>query len=73
MKTIYTDNSKLLEILVANGINIICNDQMEKVVSDTDAIKIDAIVAAFCPLVLFPAITVDHSVDKNFFSHMHKI
>ena len=49
MKTIYTDNSKLLEILVANGINIICNSQMEMVVSDTDAIKIDAIVAIVAP------------------------
>ena len=49
MKTIYTDNSKLLEILVANGINITCNDKMEMVVSDTDAIKIDAIVAKYAP------------------------
>ena len=49
MKTIYTDNSKLLEILVANGINITCNNQMEKVVSDADAIKIDAIIAKFAP------------------------
>ena len=50
MKTIYTDNSKLLEkILVANGINITCNDKMEIVVSDTDAIKIDAIVAKYAP------------------------
>ena len=49
MKTIYTDNSKLLEILVANGINITCNDKMEMVVSDTNAIKIDAIVAKYAP------------------------
>ena len=49
MKTIYTDNSKLLEILVANGINITCNNKMEMVVSNTDAIKIDAIVAKYAP------------------------
>ena len=49
MKTIYTDNSKLLEILVANGINITCNDKMEMIVSNTDAIKIDAIVAKYAP------------------------
>ena len=49
MKTIYTDNSKLLEVLVANGINITCNDKMEMVVSNTDAIKIDAIVARYAP------------------------
>ena len=49
MKTIYTDNSKLLEILVANGINITCNDKMEKVGRDNDVIKIDAIVAKYAP------------------------
>ena len=49
MKTIYTDNSKLLEIFAANGINITCNYKMEMVVSDTDAIKIDAIVAKYAP------------------------
>ena len=42
MKTIYTDNSKLIEVLVANGINVTCNSQMEMAVSDEDAIKIDA-------------------------------
>ena len=49
MKTIYTDNSKLLEILVANGIDVTCNEQMEMVVSDTDAIQIDPIVAKYAP------------------------
>ena len=49
MKTIYTDNSKLIEVLVANGINITCNSQMEMAVSDEDANKIDAIVARYAP------------------------
>ena len=49
MKTIYTDNCKLIEVLVANGINITCNKQMEMAVSDEDAIKIDAIVARYAP------------------------
>lgn len=49
MKTIYTDNSKLIEVLVANGINITCNKQMEMAVSDEDAIKIDAIVVRYAP------------------------
>ena len=49
MKTIYTDNSKLIEVLVANGINVTCNKQMEMVVSDEDAIKIDAIVTRYAP------------------------
>lgn len=49
MKTIYTENIELLEVLAANGINIICNDQMEMVISDIDAIRIDEIVAKYAP------------------------
>ena len=49
MKQIVTDNTELLEVLEANGINIICNDNMEMMVSDTDAIRIDAIVAEKAP------------------------
>ena len=49
MKTIYTDNRELIEVLVANGINITCNSQMEMAVSDEDAAKIDAIVARYAP------------------------
>ena len=49
MKTIYTENSELIEVLAANGINIICNDQMEMVISDIDAIRIDEIVAKYAP------------------------
>ena len=49
MKTIYTDNRELIKVLVANGINITCNKQMEMAVSDEDAIKIDTIVARYAP------------------------
>ena len=49
MKTIYTDNRELIEVLVANGINATCNSQMEMAVSDEDATKIDAIVARYAP------------------------
>ena len=49
MKTIYTENSELLEVLAANGVNIICNDQMEMVISDIDAIRIDEIVSKCAP------------------------
>ena len=49
MKTIYTDNRELIEVLVANGINITCNSQMEMAVSNEDATKIDAIVARYAP------------------------
>ena len=49
MKQIVTDNSELLEVLEANGINIICSDNMEMMITDADAIRIDAIVAEKAP------------------------
>ena len=49
MKQIITDNAELLEVLEANGINIICNDNMEMMITYTDAIRIDAIIAEKAP------------------------
>ena len=49
MKQIVTDNAELLEVLAANGINIICSDDMRMMVADTEAIRIDAIVAEKAP------------------------
>ena len=49
MKEIITDNTELLEVLEANGINIICNDDMEMMITDADATRIDAIVAEKAP------------------------
>lgn len=49
MKEILTDNAELLEVLEANGINIICSDDMRMLVTDTDATRIDAIVADKAP------------------------
>ena len=49
MKQIITDNAELLEVLTANGINIICNDNMEMMITDADAIRIDAIVTEKAP------------------------
>lgn len=49
MKEIVTDNSELLEVLEAAGINIICSDDMKMMVTDTDAMRIDAIVAEQAP------------------------
>ena len=49
MKEILTDNAELLEVLEANGINIICSDDMRMMVTDTDAMRIDAIVADKAP------------------------
>ena len=49
MKEIVTDNAELLEVLEANGINIICSDDMRMMITDTDAMLIDAIVAEKAP------------------------
>ena len=49
MKQIVTDNAKLLEVLTANGVNIICSDDMKMMITDTDAIRINAIVAEKAP------------------------
>ena len=49
MKQIITDNTELLEVLEANGINIICNDNMEMMITDADVSRIDAIVAKKAP------------------------
>ena len=49
MKEILTDNAELLEVLEAAGINIICSDDMKMMVTDTDATRIDAIVADKAP------------------------
>ena len=49
MKEIVTENAELLEVLEAAGINIICSDDMKMMVTDTDAIRIDSIVAEKAP------------------------
>lgn len=49
MKQIVTDNTELLEVLEANGINIICSDDMKMMVTDTDAARIDEIVTEKAP------------------------
>ena len=49
MKQIITDNAELLEVLTSNGINIICNDNMEMIITDADAARIDAIIAEKAP------------------------
>ena len=49
MKQIVTNNTELLEVLEANGINIICSDDMKMMVTDTDAARIDAIVTEKAP------------------------
>jgi hypothetical protein len=49
MKKIETNNSELLEVLVNNGIDIICNKNMEMMVSEEDAERIPVIVDELAP------------------------
>lgn len=49
MKQIISNNSELLEVLAENGVNITCNEQMQMVVSDDDAKKIESIVKEIAP------------------------
>lgn len=44
MKKYYSSNEELNEILVNNGIELNCNEDMEIVISDEDAARIPEIV-----------------------------
>lgn len=58
MKTLYCKNSELLEILENNGIEMICNENMQIEISDEDAEKIDSIVNE-----LAPAASGDYAIE----------
>ena len=49
MKTFYTSNSDLMELLTENGFNLICDEQMRVIISNKDAEKIPAFVEEFAP------------------------
>ena len=49
MKKIYTDNQELLEVLAEKGIEIICDENMEMILTDEDAGKVKDIVNEFAP------------------------
>lgn len=49
MKTFWTSNSELEEILSENGIILCVNENMEVVISDEDASRIASIVEEFAP------------------------
>ena len=53
MKTISTSNYELLEVLESNGVNIICNDEMQMTISDEDAARIPAIVDEQAPAAAY--------------------
>lgn len=52
MKKFYTSNQALAEILVENGVDLICNEDMEVTVSDEDAERIPSIVEEFAPAAI---------------------
>ena len=49
MKRIITDNQELLEVLIENGINITCDENMNMVLTDEDAERLDSVVEEFAP------------------------
>ena len=49
MKTFWSSNSELEEILAENGIIMTVNENMEVVISDEDAERIASIVEEFAP------------------------
>ena len=59
MKQIITNNTELLEVLVENGINIICDDQMRMTLSDEDAERLNKMVEDFAP-----AAACDYTVEE---------
>ena len=59
MKAISTSNSELLEVLEANGVNIICNAEMQMTISDEDAALIPAIIDE-----LAPAAAYDYTIEN---------
>ena len=59
MKTIETNNQALIEVLTDNGVEIVCNDNMQmQIVSGADKIK--EIVAAFAPAAADDYTIVEH-------------
>lgn len=59
MKKIITSNPTLLDILSENGIILICNTNIDIVISDEDAKKLDSIVKECAP-----AATFDYNVEE---------
>lgn len=60
MKILFTSNSKLLEVLQNQGINMVCNEDMQIEISDEDAERIDSIV-----MELAPAASGDYAIEEK--------
>lgn len=58
MKILFTSNSELLEVLQNHGISMVCNEDMQIIISDEDAERIDGIVKDFAPAAL-----MDYSLE----------
>lgn len=52
MKTIITSNEELLNVLEENGIVLTCNEEMNIIISDEDASRIDEVVKEFAPAAM---------------------
>ena len=52
MKTYYSNNEALNEILVEHGITLTCTENMTIVVSDEEAERIPSIVEEFAPAAI---------------------
>lgn len=49
MKRIWFNNPALVELLADNGINLICNEQMDIVVADEDIERINSLIQELAP------------------------
>lgn len=52
MKILSTSNNELLEVLQNHGIDMTCNEDMQIIISDEDAKRIDDIVKDFAAAAL---------------------
>lgn len=59
MKIIHTTNQELLEVLQENGINVMCNENMDMIISDEEAARIDDVVKEFAPASL-----MDYAIEN---------
>lgn len=60
MKAIITTNEELINVLEENGITITCNEEMDIIVSDEDASRIDEIVKEFAPAAI-----MDYEIEER--------
>lgn len=49
MKKIWFNNPALADLLTDNGINLICNENMEVIVTEEDAERIPKIIEEYAP------------------------